>query len=212
MVMRFEIFLSMKKEESIFKKGFSLVEVILAGALFVLIVTALVGAFVYAKEATAITGDRARAFFLADEGLEVVRNIRDEDFSNLADGNYGLSISGGEWIFSGTSDVTGIFSRQITIFSIDPNRKQVTSEVSWTRENGQSRFVSVSTYLTNWVREGGGGPVLLSCAVYCQSLNYSGGVCRANSVQCNKNGETYESGGDSFCVLPASLDTCCCQP
>ncbi|EKD76163.1 MAG: hypothetical protein ACD_43C00207G0001, partial [uncultured bacterium] len=41
-------------------KGFSLVEVMLASAVFALLVTALVGAYLYGEEATALAGHRAR--------------------------------------------------------------------------------------------------------------------------------------------------------
>jgi len=89
--------------------GFSLVEVLLASSIFALFVTAFVGAYLYGEETTSLAGAHARATLLAEEGLEVVQNIRDESFSNLNDGSYGLVIVGTQWILSGTEDVTDVF-------------------------------------------------------------------------------------------------------
>lgn len=199
------------------KRGFSLVEVLLAVSIFGLIVTALVGGLIFGQQSTALAGARSRATILADEGLEAVRNIRDENFSNLTDGAFGLAISANQWVFSGTSDTTDIFTRAITISAIDANRKLVTSTVTWQQNPQRTGSVTLTTYLSNWAASGGGGPPS-SCAGYCQSLpaGYTDGTCRQNTQQCSNNSEIYESGGDSICVTnfpgDASHDTCCCLP
>lgn len=134
------------------QQGFSLVEIILSASLFGIIATALVGAVIYGRESAAVSGERARAIFLTEEGLEAVRNIRDADFANLTDGEHGLAISGSNWIFSGTSDNTGIFTRQIAIISLDANRKKIVSTVSWRQTPQRNGSVSLTSYLTNWRR------------------------------------------------------------
>src|SRR3989338_2006653 len=106
--------------------GFSLVEIILASSVFVLLVTALVGSYLYGQEATMLAGNRARATMLAEEGLEAVRNIRDPAFANLTNGTYGLTTTGNQWNLSGSSDVIDIFTRQMVISSVDTKRKSVT--------------------------------------------------------------------------------------
>lgn len=131
-------------------KGFSLVEIILGSALFALLIPVFVGALIYSGETAVLSGKRAQAVFFAEEGLEAVRNIRDEDFSLLVDGVHGLSISGGEWTLSGTSDTNGIFTRFVTISSIDADRKQASSEIIWQQNNQRTGSVSYSTRLTNW--------------------------------------------------------------
>jgi len=100
----------MPKDQSVTNRGFSLVEVILAGSVFILIATVLVGAIIYGQESTVLSGKRVQAVFLAEEGLEVVRNIRDDDFSNLIDGTYGLQVVGGRWNIAGSSETIGIFT------------------------------------------------------------------------------------------------------
>jgi len=134
------------------QKGFSLVEVILSSAVFVLLVTAFVGAYLYGQEATALAGNRARAYMLAEEGLEAVRNIRDggSGISNLTNGTFGLSTTSNQWSLSGLSDVTDIFTRQIIISSIDAERKSVTVSVNWPQNPQRTGIVSLSSYLTAW--------------------------------------------------------------
>lgn len=191
--------------------GFSLVEILLAVSIFGLMVTALAGGFIYGQQSTALAGMRSRAAILADEGLEAVRNIRDENFTNLTDGTYGLAISGNQWVFSGISDVTDIFTRAITISSVDANRKLVTSTVNWPQNPQRTGNVTLTTYLTNWKASGGGGPPT-TCNDYCISLgNYSAGTCRKGVPQCTANGETNEPGGNSLCTQ-AEGGTCCCAP
>lgn len=131
--------------------GFSLVEVILSASIFALIVTALVGAIGYGSESVVISGERARAVYLAEEGLEAARNIRDESFSNLVDGTYGLRITGGSWIFSGSSDVTDIFTREVVILTPGVDRRRVLSRVNWSQTLQRPGEVSLVTYLTNWM-------------------------------------------------------------
>lgn len=156
--MKLEIFQLMKKEWWIsrlkIKQGFSLVEIILSGAVFILLVTALVGAYLYGQESTMLAGNRARANMLAEEGLEAVRNIRDTNFSNLTNGTFGLSNTGNQWNLSGVNDVTDIFTRQITISTIDAKRKLVTADVTWQQNPQRTGSVSLATRLTNWIALG----------------------------------------------------------
>lgn len=133
-------------------RGFSLVEVLLAVSVFGLIVTGLIGGLIYGQESTALSGQRARATMLADEGLEAVRNIRDEDFANLTRGAKGLVVSGNQWIFSGAQDSTDIFTRSIVINPVgaEKNKKKVTATVTWQQNPQRTGAVSFESYLTNW--------------------------------------------------------------
>jgi prepilin-type N-terminal cleavage/methylation domain-containing protein len=131
------------------QRGFSAVEVLLAAAVFGVIVTALIGALVYGRASTAQAGDRNRANLLAEEGIEAVRNIRDAGYTNLVDGTYGLVQSGGVWTLSGSSDVTNNFTRQVTVAANGTNRKLITSSVSWA-QGASTTQTSVSTLYSNW--------------------------------------------------------------
>jgi prepilin-type N-terminal cleavage/methylation domain-containing protein len=139
----------MLKAQSNNQRGFSAVEVLLAAAVFGVIVTAIAGALVYGRASTAQAGERNRANLLAEEGLEAIRNIRDAGYTNLVDGTYGLVQSGGTWTLSGSSDVTNNFTRQVTVAANGTNRKLITSNVSWAQGAGTTQ-TNTSTLLTNW--------------------------------------------------------------
>ncbi len=132
--------------------GMSLVEVILAVAIFAVISTGVISAIIYGSESTAVAGARERATKIAEEGIEAVRNIRDSGYSNLpADGTYGLAMAGGVWTFSGTSDITDIFTRSITLSTIDSRTRNITVSVAWTQTVQRAGSLSLNTYLTDWV-------------------------------------------------------------
>jgi Tfp pilus assembly protein PilV len=188
---------------SINQKGFSVVEIVVTSAILALTVTSFVGALMYFNKSTTMAGAKTRAVFLAEEGLEVVRNIRDEDFSNLIDGTYGLAVSGGQWVFSGTEDLADIFTRQLTVSTIDASTKQIVSNINWDKGN-----VSLITYLTYWQEE---VVVTETCGVYCQSIEYADGVCRTDATECTNNNETHEAGGNQYCTFDPAENICCCQ-
>ncbi|MEK7188008.1 MAG: hypothetical protein AAB691_04150 [Patescibacteria group bacterium] len=146
----------MRKAQSRINKqgGFSVVEVLLAASIFALIVTALLGVYLYGQESTALAGSRARASMLAEEGLEAVESIRDAGFVNLVDGTYGLATTSNYWNLSGTSNTIDIFTRQIAISAIDDKRKHVTSTVTWQQNNQRTGIVQLVTRFTNWLASG----------------------------------------------------------
>lgn len=194
------------------KRGFFLVEVLLSVSVFALIVTALVGGLIFGQQSTAMAGARSRAVMLVEEGLEAARNIRDAGFANLPTGTYGLSASGNQWSFVPTSDTTDVFVRSLTISTVDADRMQIVSTVTWPQIASRPGSVVLTTYLTNWNKS---TPVS-SCDTYCISLGgYSTGTCRQNPTQCINNSEVYESRGDTFCITnfpgDPSHDTCCCK-
>jgi prepilin-type N-terminal cleavage/methylation domain-containing protein len=128
------------------QRGFSVLEVLLASTVFAVLVTGIIGAFVYGRASNADAGNHQRAMMLAEEGLEGVRNVRDASFTNLTDNTFGLAESGGVWTLSGTSDTTDIFTRTVAITAVDTNRKEVVVTVSW-----GSQSVSVTGRLSNWM-------------------------------------------------------------
>ena len=91
----------MQKELLQLTKGFTIIEIILASALLLLTITVFVAGIVTAHESTVRAQASTRATFAAQEGLEVARALRDENFSNLKDGTAGFATSSGKWILSG---------------------------------------------------------------------------------------------------------------
>ncbi len=128
--------------------GFSPVEILLAATVFGMLVTALMGAIIFARSSTATAGERERANMIAEEGLEAVRNIRDSSFSSVT-GTFGLAKAGNIWTISGTSDTTGIFTRQIVVTAVDSVRKNIVVTVTWPQAALTNQVVVTGRY-TNW--------------------------------------------------------------
>lgn len=139
----------MKKEWSTIK-GFLLVEIILSSALFILFLTAFAGVFSYAIQSSTLSGDRARAIMVAEEGQEAVRSIKNANFSNLIDGTYGLSYSNNAWFLTGSQDSSGIYTRSVTISTVGAHRKNILVTVTWPQTAARTGSVTTSARLTNW--------------------------------------------------------------
>lgn len=134
------------------EKGISLISVLLATALLAVFVSAFVGSWFFGQESIRLAGQRERATFLAEEALEAVRNIRDDDFANLTNGIHGLNATTGEWQFSGTADTTDIFRREVVITEVDASRKDLITNITWQQNPQRSGLVTLTSRLTNWQR------------------------------------------------------------
>ncbi len=131
-------------------RGFLLVEILLSSSLFIIFLTAFTGVFYYGMESSLLAGNRSQAVMLAEEGQEAVRSMKNVNFANITDGTYGLVYSNNAWTLSGNQDVSGIFTRKVTISTIDANRKSVTTNVTWQQAHGRDGSVSTVGRLTNW--------------------------------------------------------------
>lgn len=134
-------------------KGFTTVEALLAGAIFVLLAASIFGVIFYGEQTIAVSGQVQRATMLAEEGLEAARNIRDQNFANLQDGNYGLVQANGSWSLQSGGDIQGIFTRVLTITTIDSNTKEVQALIFWNKTPQRSTAIGLVTRLTNWASQ-----------------------------------------------------------
>ena len=200
--------MSKNKKES----GQSLIELLVAMSIFIMVVSVVTFLILDVYLSDRVGREQTIATFLAQEGMEAARSIRDNNWGNLTNGEYGLSLLAGKWVFAGNEEDIGDYlgegKRKIIIEEINSNRKKITSEVIWKLTEARSGQVSLVSYLTNWSKS---IPVE-ACSPYCQSIDYSDGLCRQNVNQCILNGEVYESDGDAFCVGGPEEDTCCCLP
>lgn len=134
--------------------GFSIVEVLLATTVLAALATAIIGAMVYGRAATASAGDRVRAVYLAEEGIEATRNITRASYANLVNGSFGLTQSGSplSWNFlgAGTTDTSTIYTRQVTVATASTDRRNITSTVTWPQQGSSIGSTSIMTRLTNW--------------------------------------------------------------
>ena len=164
----------MKKNTS----GFSLVEIILALGIFVILATSGVTTVLHSFSVNKLGEEQSNAELYTQEGLEAVRSIKNQGWSNLSAGTFGLTTSGGNWDFSGSSDAKDKYTRQITISgvnrdvsgnivesggSVDTDTLKVTSSVSWNFSGPRNDTISFSTYLTNFRKAiVTGGPIMMA--------------------------------------------------
>ena len=143
------------------KNGFSLLELVLAIAIFSVSSIGLATMLIDANLSTKTSSDRIEALLYAKEGVEAVRAIRDADWTDLTDGNHGLISSGGVWAFSGSSDtIASKYTRTVNIEAVSASTKNVSVTVAWDITVTRPVSVVLTTVLTNWVSAtvvGGGG-------------------------------------------------------
>lgn len=147
------IFLNKKNN----KKGFSLLELILAIAIFSLGSIAMATLLIDSNISTKIGSERTSALFYAREGAEAVRLIRDNSgWSSLIDGTYGVSNAGGDWSLAGDSDlIDDKYTRTIGIYDHPTYTlmKNIIVTVSWNVTSGRTATTTLNTMLGNWKNE-----------------------------------------------------------
>ncbi len=160
-------------------RGFTIVEAVVAIAIFAVIASVAYAVYTNALSLERQAANKDKALWLAEEGIEATRSIRDQSFSNLTAGTKGLSNAGGSWQFSGTSDVTDGFTRTIALASGGTDTVNATSTVTWT-DHGSAKSVSLASVLTNWHKSIGAATAMsidtsASC-VYTLDSRYLGNV------------------------------------
>lgn len=153
--------------------GFGLLEIVIATAIISGTIFSLLFVFLISNKLATASSNKVRASFLAEEGLESLRILRDESWSaNLAGlsvgTNYYLSFNTitSAWSIStlNPGNIDNLFTRTITVENVnrdpttddivltggtnDPDTKKFNVSVAWL-ERGGSMVVVVSTYLTD---------------------------------------------------------------
>ncbi len=141
------------------RKGSLLLDALLSVAIFGVIVGAFSSGISGGQQGTLRGGNRTRAAYLAEEGLEALRSIRDKvgGFAVITgrtpDEDDGVQLVGSDWTIVDTPlMIDNLFTRKV-VFSAGPdaNTRKVTSTVFWTEIPGNQLIsVSVESYLTNW--------------------------------------------------------------
>ena len=119
--------------------GQSLIEILVAISIFVLSMTA---AFQLMFGGQSLSVDAVNAQLSSDyiqEGTTAVRAIRDREWAELTDGNHGLVFQNNEWMFGSTSvnNTKDIFTRTVSISTINENIKIATTTVTWQVNSGR---------------------------------------------------------------------------
>ena len=134
------------------RKGFSTIEAIEAIALFALMVTGLVTTILYAQEGSMLAGNRARAMLIAKEGMEAMRTIRDVNYNGLLEGTHGIAYENGSYSLTTDPDVNGIFTRDVQVYSVNVNNKDIRVTVTWEQNGQRQGTFRLDERLTNWRR------------------------------------------------------------
>ncbi len=148
-------------------RGFSVVEVILAAALFVIFVTGSITLILQGLNSNRLGEEQTIANQYASEGIDATRSIKNLGFTNLVNSvGTGITLSGGVWSFSGSNNIlSNKFTRVLSVSDVsrdvngnivvsggtlDPLTKKIVSTVSWNFTPTRSNSVVLTSYLTNW--------------------------------------------------------------
>jgi len=159
------------------QKGFTLIEVLAAAFIITL---GAGGAMALIQQTLSFTSNAALQFeasYLAQEGMEIVRNIRDTNLLKVHKGVGGIWTDGltgceagcqadytqhslsayqdtllqfSNGLYSYTASTDSIFKRKITVTPQGADQLAVLVEVIW-EERGRSHTVKAATELYNWL-------------------------------------------------------------
>ncbi len=152
-------------------KGFGLLEIVIAVAIVGGALWALASVFLLAERAQELSREKLQAVFLAEEGLETLRYLRDSGWSsNIAtlsiNTDYYLSFDSGasQWSIVSTppAKIEGVFERSFRIENVlrdsganiapvgtnDPETRKIIMNVAWSFQQS-SENVSLEAYLAD---------------------------------------------------------------
>jgi Tfp pilus assembly protein PilV len=158
----------MKTKLLSFKKGLTLVEVVIASAIILAAVLSLLGVHSLYLKIALSSGQTVKATYLLEESLEAVRFLRDSSWdANIATltlgTNYGVVWNGALWQLNSSNKWVDNFERTVTLSAVyrdssddivssggtlDTDTKLVVASVSW-QSAGATTTRSISTYITN---------------------------------------------------------------
>lgn len=160
-----------------YKKGYSVIEVLLAGSILALAVTGIVASLIIAQRNNQASIAQSQALAMAKEGIEALKSIRDRNYKQLVNTNNAALIfnanNDNEWTInsspSSNSDqlTNPLRTRRITIAdSTTANAKLVTVTVTYQiNPEGQTSTIQLSETLANIL-------VLQPTGVTAESANY----------------------------------------
>jgi prepilin-type N-terminal cleavage/methylation domain-containing protein len=157
------------------RRGFSLVEILIAVAVLLVSFVTVIAAFQLGARRGVGTLQEIQATALAEEGIEAITSIRDESWGNissLASGTeYGISFNGTKWgVVSNPQMIDGTFRRAITASpvyrrnsdkdivaesssdpkTLDADAKKITVRISWNAATTSVKAEKImETYLFN---------------------------------------------------------------
>lgn len=158
----------MKNKGSVRQSGFGVVEVVIGATILSVVFMALFSFFFSALKVARHTTEMTQVSFLLDEGIEVVKLLRDESWSaNIATATtsdpYIINFSANKWeITTGSDIIGGTYHRTVrfedvyrdanddiaTSGTLDPGTREVSIEIEWW-DGGATSTESTATYITD---------------------------------------------------------------
>lgn len=133
------------KYNSRFQYGQSLIEVVIALAIATLVLVALANGVTTSIRNSRFAKDKSQATELAQDTLEAVRSIRDNNWLSLTAGTHGIQKSGVYWMLTDAATAEGAFTREIQIADGVQNTKTITVTISWSEGGAPQKVVLHST-------------------------------------------------------------------
>lgn len=141
------------------KKGFSIIEIILSVAIFSFLASFYIFSIIESYRINERSRNTNIAVILAEEGLEAVRSIRDNNFRDLIihrqGRSYCLAVENNQWILEGRGpredciESVGKFSRQVYITG-SGNTRDVSVVISWDLIGETKKNVKLFGRFTDW--------------------------------------------------------------
>jgi prepilin-type N-terminal cleavage/methylation domain-containing protein len=135
-----------------FTKGFSLLELVLAIAVFSLGSYAIATMLIDSNISTKLSIERTEALYYAKEGMEATRSIRDNTvWADFVANDYGLTDVSGSWAFGGSFDtIDSKYTRVVGVEDVSSTTKNISVTVSWPLTPARTASVVLNSLLTNW--------------------------------------------------------------
>lgn len=163
-------------------RGLGLIELIVASGIFAVIASTGIVIMLNSYTINRLADDETEAALYAQEGIEAVLSIRNQAWSNLSAGSYGLSSSSGYWRFSGSEDSYKDMVRVATVSAVyrdsshnvatsggylDRDTFKVSSQVAWNSVPVGKKTTTLTTFVTNFRK-------LWNAAVQIAAVDLSG--------------------------------------
>ncbi|MFH1089111.1 MAG: prepilin-type N-terminal cleavage/methylation domain-containing protein [Candidatus Uhrbacteria bacterium] len=150
------------------KKGQSLIEVVIAMAIFAVIAGAFMSISLGSFTGLVQGGEKTEAQALAEEGMEAIRSVRDGAWNELVYSPVQVLVIAGTWEISSSASelINNKYTRIITVSDvcrdgtdivatcpasyIDPYLKFVVVTVSWESRPGSINTAEQSGFISNW--------------------------------------------------------------
>ena len=151
------------------KRGFVLVEALVASAILCLVLAAGIGAFLLSIRTSLGNAQEVQSAFLAEEGLEALRILRDNGWSaniasQTASTTFYIAFNGSTWLATTSNRyIDNTFERSVVLYNVnrdssqdivtsggtqDSNSRKVVVSVSWKTPSGTSTR-TLSAYMSN---------------------------------------------------------------